>query len=99
MTKRIQILKTGPLQDKQWEGRSYKSQTCECVLINEDSTVDGVGVLRLGSELQGDKAPGPGLYEPVFAPVISPKDRKIGAVLVAVTAVQPRRVPTPSSSS
>jgi len=83
----IQIIKVGPLTPKKWEGRDYTVQECECILLNDDGTPEAVGVLRLADEMKGDKAPALGTYTAKFSLKPSPKDRKIGAVLTGLTAV------------
>lgn len=88
----IQILKTGLETPKQWEGRSYTVQECECLLLNEDGSVECVGVLRLSDKFKGDAAPKPGTYAAGFSLVASPKDRKIGAMVTSLTPVPPRRM-------
>lgn len=83
----IQIIKVGPVEPKKWEGRDYTVQQCECILLNDDGTPEAVGVLRLPDDMKGDKAPAPGTYTAKFTLKPSPKDRKIGAVLVGLVAV------------
>jgi len=84
-TSLIQILKTGDEQQKTFDGRSYSTQECECLLINDDGTIECVGVLRLSSKFKGENAPKPGTYAAGFALVANPKDRKIGAVITSLT--------------
>lgn len=88
----IQILKTGDEQNKSWEGRAYTVQECECILINEDGSCEAVGVLRLSDKFKGENAPKPGTYSAGFSLAVSPKDRKIGAVVTSLTPVPPRRM-------
>ena len=83
----IQIIKVGPVQDKTYEGRAYQVQECECILVNQDGTPESVGVLRLDDKMRGAAAPAVGTYTATFALRPNAKDRKIGAVLTGLTAV------------
>lgn len=85
----IQILKVNELRkgvssktQKPWE-----MQDCECILINQDGSVGSVGVLQLPRSLIGDKAPQTGKYTATFALAAGMTDRKINAVLTALTPV------------
>jgi len=90
-TSLIQIIKVGPVQNREYDGRKYDVQEAECILINDDGTPEAVGVLRLGESMRGDKAPPLGTYSAKFSLMPSPKDRKIGAVLTGLTPVQQRK--------
>ena len=87
----IQILKVGPLQDKSYEGRAYQVQEAECLLLSDAGEVESVGVLRLSKDFQKDP-PATGTYTAKFALALSPKDRRIGAQLVGLTAVPPNAI-------
>ena len=85
----IQILKVNELRkgisaktNKPWE-----MQDAECILINADGSVGSVGVLQLPKSLMGDKTPTSGTYTATFALVSGMTDRKINAVLTALTPV------------
>lgn len=85
----IQILKVNELRkgvsaksNKPWE-----MQDCECILINHDGTVGSVGVLQLPRMLIGERAPIAGKYTATFALSAGLLDRKINAVLTALTLV------------
>lgn len=91
MTSLIQILKVGDLQDKEWEGRKYQSQECECILLNQDGEMESVGVLRLSEDFR-KAPPAKGTYTAVFSLIASPKDRRIGAVVTGLTLVPPNAV-------
>ena len=88
LTSLIQILKVGAVQDKEWEGRKYQSQECECVLLTADGEMESVGVLRLSEDFR-KSPPAKGTYSAVFSLVASPKDRRIGAVVTGLTPVPP----------
>lgn len=90
-TSLIQIIKVGPVQNREYDGRKYDVQEAECILINDDGTPEAVGVLRLGESMRGEKAPALGTYSAKFSLMPSPKDRKIGAVLTGLTPVQQRK--------
>ena len=85
----IQILKVNEVRkgisaktNKPWE-----MQDAECILINADGSVGSVGVLQLPKSLMGDKTPTSGTYTATFALVSGMTDRKINAVLTALTPV------------
>ena len=80
----VQILVAGPVEDREYEGRKYKSQSCECVLLNDDGTPAQVGVLRVPQDMLGEvKA---GVFIGSFAMRPDRKTRVLGAVL---TGLQP----------
>lgn len=90
----LQILKLNELRkgisartNKPWE-----MQDAECILINADGSVGSVGVLQLPKSLMGDKTPTAGTYTATFALVSGMTDRKINAVLTALTPVQKQPV-------
>lgn len=78
----LQILKVNPVQDREWEGRKYQSQDCECVLLNDQGQPDQVGVLRVPQDLLGKFQPG--VYIGSFAMRPDRKTRVLGAVLVGL---------------
>lgn len=85
----LQILKVNELRkgisaktNKPWE-----MQDAECILINADGSVGSVGVLQLPKSIMGEKAPAAGTYTATFALVSGMTDRKINAVLTALTPV------------
>jgi hypothetical protein len=85
----LQILKVNELRkgvsvktNKPWE-----MQDAECILMNADGSVGSVGVLQLPKSLMGDKTPTNGTYTATFALVSGMTDRKINAVLTALTPV------------
>lgn len=90
-TSLIQIIKVGPVQNREYDGRKYDVQECECILLNDDGTPEAVGVLRLSESMRGDKAPQLGTYSAKFSLMPSPKDRKIGAVLTGLTPFVARK--------
>lgn len=90
----VQILVAGPVEDREWEGRKYKAQSCECVLLKDDGTPAQVGVLRVPEELHGKVAPG--VYVGSFAMKPDRKTRVLGAVLVGL---QPYTVKAPALAS
>jgi hypothetical protein len=91
-TSKIQILKVGPVQDKTYEGRGYQIQEAECVMLNDDGSVEGVAVLRLGEKMRGDLAPKPGFFTAAFTLRANPKDRRLEASLAGLTQFEaPKR--------
>lgn len=80
----VQILVVGPVEDREWEGRKYKSQSCECVLLKDDGEPSQVGVLRVPEQMHGEVKTG--IYIGSFAMKPDRKTRVLGAVL---TGLQP----------
>lgn len=93
----IHILKVGDLTPKKFEGREYSVQEAECVLLNDAGETDCIGVLRFSEKFK-NSPPAVGIYRPVFAMVASPKDRRIGAVITDLIAVEPKSAARQSSS-
>lgn len=96
-TSKIQILKVGPVQDKSYEGRSYQIQEAECVMLNDDGSVEGVAVLRLGEKMRGEAAPKPGFFTAAFTLRANPKDRRLEASLAGLTPFEVARTPAKAS--
>lgn len=96
LSSRLQILAVGPVQDKEFDGRKYQVQECECVMQNDDGSPASVGVLRLSDAMKGDKAPKPGEYTATFAMRARPKDRRIEALLTGLVPVN--RQPAPKAA-
>ena len=90
-TSKIQILKVGQVQDKSYEGRSYQIQEAECVMLNDDGSVEGVAVLRLGEKMRGENAPKPGFFTAAFTLRANPKDRRLEASLAGLTPFEVAR--------
>lgn len=90
-TSKIQILKVGQVQDKQWEGRPYQVQEAECIMLNDDGSVEGVAVLRLDDKMRGDAAPKPGFYSAAFSLRANPKDRRLEARLSGLTPFEVKK--------
>lgn len=94
MQSKIQILKVNDLRTGKSvkTGKDWQMQDAECILINDDGTIGAVGVLQLPKTLLGDKAPTVGLYTASFA-LNAGIDRKINAVLTALTKLAPAAAP------
>lgn len=92
----VQILKVNEVIEREWEGRKYKVQDCECLLLNDDGTPAQVGVLKVPQDLHGQFKEG--VYIGSFAMRPDRKTRVLGAVLVGL---QPYAVgkPSPVASS
>lgn len=78
----VQILKVNEVQEREWEGRKYKVQDCECVLLNDAGEPEQVGVLKVPQDLHGTFTPG--VYIGSFAMRPDRKTRVLGAVLVGL---------------
>lgn len=48
----LQILLVHPAEQKTYEGRSYTTQSAECVILNDDGTPAEVGVLPVPESLR-----------------------------------------------
>jgi len=82
----IQILKVNDLREGMKEGRAWKMQDAECILLTDEGKPDQVGVLMLPKELVGSGVK-PGHYTGAFALRPNLSSRRIEAVLVSLTPV------------
>lgn len=83
----IQVLKvnearTGVSKDS---GKPWRMQDAECLLLNDDGSVNQVGVLMLPRDMT--TPPAVGTYTGTFSLQSDLKTRKINAVLTGLTAV------------
>lgn len=85
LTSIIQILKVNEKRSGNKNGRDWSMQDCECALLADTGELEQVGVLQLPKEMMGDAAPKPGTYLGAFALRAGMQDRKISAVLTALT--------------
>ncbi|WP_312790562.1 hypothetical protein [Diaphorobacter nitroreducens] len=85
LTSIIQVLKINELRKGNKNGRDWAMQDAECMLLNDAGELEQVGVLPLPKDMMGDAAPKPGIYVGSFALRAGMQDRKIGAVLTALT--------------
>lgn len=92
----LQILLASPVEDREWEGRKYKSQTAECIILNDDGTPAQVGVLRVPEHLHGKVEKG--VYVGSFALKPDRKTRQIGAVLVGLQPYTVKGAPTSAAA-
>jgi hypothetical protein len=83
----LQILKVNELRTGAKEGRAWAMQDCECILLNEDGHPDSVGVLMLPKDMQGEKAPKPGVYTGAFALKPDLMTKRIEARLVTLQPI------------
>lgn len=96
LTSIIQILKVNEKRTGNKNGRDWAMQDAECALLNDTGELEQVGGLELPKELMGDAAPKPGVYLASFALRAGMRDRKIVAVLTALT---PYTVGKPAATS
>jgi hypothetical protein len=82
----LQILKVNDLREGTKEGRAWKMQDAECILLTDEGAPDQVGVLMLPKELVGTGVK-PGRYTGAFALRPNLSTRRIEAVLVSLTPV------------
>lgn len=100
LTSIIQILKVNEKRTGNKNGRDWAMQDCECALLGDTGEVEQVGVLQLPKDMMDPVAPKPGIYMGAFALRAGMQDRKISAVLTALTpyAVSaPRAAATPKA--
>lgn len=85
LTSIIQILKVNERRTGTKNGRDWAMQDAECALLADTGELEQVGVLQLPKDMMGDFAPKPGTYMGAFALRAGMQDRKITAVLTALT--------------
>lgn len=82
----IQVIVAGPVQDKKYQDREYKSQQLECLALDDAGQPLQVGIVRVPTHLHGQiKA---GFYRPVFGMRVD-RDRVIQPVLLDLTPYKP----------
>lgn len=99
LTSIIQILKVNELRKGVKNGRDWAMQDAECMLLSDDGAIEQVGVLQLPKDMMGDAQPKLGIYIGAFALRAGMQDRKIGAVLTALTPYAVKGSPVPAASS
>ncbi len=90
----IQVLVPGPVIDKKYEGREYKSQQLECLALDADGQPLQVGIIRVPQHLHGQVKTG--FFRPVFGMRVD-RDRVIQAVLLDLTPYNPKAAPAAAS--
>lgn len=85
LTSILQILKVNEKRSGTKNGRDWHMQDAECVLLADTGELEQVGVLQLPKDMMGDAAPKVGVYLGSFALRVGMQDRKIVAVLTALT--------------
>lgn len=94
----IQVIKVNDPRSGVKEGRPWKMQDAECLLLDENGQPSMVGVLSLPKELMSDELGKdqfkhkvqPGIYTGAFALKSGLRDRRIEAVLTSLTPAQDR---------
>lgn len=82
----IQVIVPGPVLDKKYQDREYKSQQLECLALDDAGQPLQVGIVRVPTHLHGQvKA---GFYRPVFGMRVD-RDRVIQPVLLDLTPYKP----------
>lgn len=85
----IQVIVPGPVLDKKYQDREYKSQQLECLALDDAGQPLQVGIVRVPTHLHGQvKA---GFYRPVFGMRVD-RDRVIQPVLLDLTPYKPAPV-------
>lgn len=86
----LQVLVVGPLLDKKYDGREYKTQQLECLALDADGQPLQVGVIRVPKHLQGLVKVG--YYRPVFGMRVG-RERVIESVILDLTPYKPAAAP------
>ena len=91
----LQILKVNELRtgNNKTTGKPYEMQDAECLILNDDGSVDQVGVLQVPKDLRGKVTPGTYLGSFALRPDMA--SRRINAVL---TGLQPYSVKPPKAA-
>lgn len=95
----IQILKLNEARSGEKNGRKWEMQDAECLLLNEDGSVNQVGVLMLPKDLLGKV--NPGTFMGTFAlraDTSREGQRRINAILTGLQPIDPRK-PTATRSA
>lgn len=93
----IQILKVNEMKKgvSRKTGNPYEMQDAECLILNDDGSVDQVGVLPLPKDLREKVLPG--TYVGSFAMRPDMQTRRIGAVLTGLQPYTPAKPVAPAS--
>ncbi|MFY7928795.1 MAG: hypothetical protein ACOVS5_07975 [Oligoflexus sp.] len=88
----IQILKLNDARSGEKNGRKWEMQDAECLLLNEDGTVNQVGVLMLPKDLMGKVQPGTfmGTFA-LRADTSREGQRRINAILTGLQPIDQRK--------
>lgn len=90
----IQVLVPGPVLEKKYDGREYKSQQLECLALDADGQPLQVGIIRVPQHLHGQVKTG--FFRPVFGMRVD-RDRVIQAVLLDLMPYNPKAAPAAAS--
>lgn len=97
LTSIIKILVVNEKRNGVKDGRPWEMQDAECILLDDNGEEQQVGVLPLPKALMGDNAPKRGTYIGAFALQAGMRDRRIGAVLTALTPYPVKVAPVVSA--
>jgi hypothetical protein len=100
LTSIIKVIKVNEVRSGVKDGRPWSMQDAECILMDENGEEQQVGVLQLPKALMADAAPARGTYIGAFALLAGMRDRRITAVLTALTPYAPstRVSPKPAAA-
>lgn len=82
----VQVIKPGPVEDKQYQDRKYKTQQLECVALDDAGEVLQVGVIKVPTHLHGQISSG--YYRPVYGMRVN-RERVIEPVLLDLAPFKP----------
>jgi hypothetical protein len=95
----VQIFKINEQRTGSKEGRAWAMQDAECALLDESGAIQQIGVLQLPKDMQGEKAPKPGVYMGSFSLRAGLRDRRIEAVLAGLTLIPNKAAQRPVGAS
>lgn len=89
----IQILKVNDTRKgtSAKTGKPWEMQDAECLLLNDDGSINCVGVLTIPKDLSGKVTPG--TFVGSFSLRASPMDRRIEAVITGLQPYTTKQVP------
>jgi hypothetical protein len=96
----IQILKLNEVRSGEKNGRKWEMQDAEALLLNDDGSVNQVGVLMLPKDLTGKATPGTfiGTFA-LRADTSREGQRRINAVLTGLQPYTPAKPSAPSRAA
>ncbi|MDH1903413.1 hypothetical protein N5D67_14005 [Comamonas aquatica] len=92
----VQVIIAGPVLDKAYQDRKYKTQQLECIALDDTGQELQVGVIKVPTHLHGQISRG--FYRPVFGMRVN-RERVIEPVLIDLTPYKPAAAPASSSKS
>ena len=82
----VKVIIAGPVLDKAYQDRKYKTQQLECIALDDTGQELQVGVIKVPTHLHGQISRG--YYRPVYGMRVN-RERVIEPVLVDLTPYKP----------